>query len=235
MPNNISHRSLGGGLAEILLYGSIGNTRDGYDGITAKAFDEALKAISPATTLRLRISSPGGDTTEAMAIIAQLGHWRLNVGGRIVVHVDGIAASCGSWIAMVGDEILAAPDSLLMIHSAKGSAEALDHINSSMAGDYAAKSGAGRAQVDAWMADEHWFTAEEAVKVGFVDRIEGEALKLAAFDGLDGFGYRHIPTTIGQMATEYWAKRNPPTPPAASAQEIWGKWNSPVALRRGAK
>jgi uncharacterized protein (UPF0335 family) len=93
---------------------------------------------------------------------------------RKVVHIDGIAASIASAIAMVGDEIEIAESARLMVHEAHtaaiGEAEelrrvakTLDEISDTIADIYAARSGHPFNVVRKWMRETTWFTGKEAV------------------------------------------------------------------------
>lgn len=172
-----------GETAEVLLYDEIG-----YFGITAKEFVTRLQAIE-AETIHLRVNSPGGDVFDGLTIANALrGHQ-----AQVIVHVDGLAASIASIIALAGDEVRMAENAFLMIHDpftiAIGNAEdfrkvagTLDKVAGVLADTYRAKSGAETEQVKQWMADETWFTAQEAVDAGLADTAEAPSEARASFD-----------------------------------------------------
>ncbi len=78
---------------EIYIYDEIG-----YWGVTARQFVNDLKALGDVTHINLHINSPGGDVFDGIAIFNALKHH----GASITVHIDGLAASMASVIAMVG-------------------------------------------------------------------------------------------------------------------------------------
>src|SRR4051812_45026715 len=80
--------------AELLIYQDIG-----FWGMDSAQFARDLATIT-AATINVRINSNGGDVFAGIAIYNSL----INHGARIVVYVDGIAASIASVIAMAGDE-----------------------------------------------------------------------------------------------------------------------------------
>ncbi len=86
--------------AEIYLYGAIGGDWMG-EGITAKQFADDLKALGPVKKIDLRINSEGGSVFDGKAMYSLLNAHSAN----ITVHVDGLAASAASFIAMAGDTI----------------------------------------------------------------------------------------------------------------------------------
>lgn len=184
--------------AEFYVYDVIGADFWG-EGVTVKALVEALKATKGTKNLTVRINSPGGDVFEGQAILNQL-----NTSGRhITVHVDGLAASAASVIAMAGDEIKIAAGGQIMIHNAwtgqtgdaeehRKIADVLDVVSSQIAAIYAARTGKPQAEMQALMDAETWMTAEQALELGFATSIT-EAKRMAAFVDRSLFKYKNCP------------------------------------------
>ncbi len=169
---------------EIAIYDEIG-----AHGIQAKAFLEDLMALESAEALNLRINSPGGSVFDGIAIHNALKRHS----GKVTVHIDGIAASIASVIAMAGDEIVMPENAMMMIHDPSGlvwgtaadmraMAEALDKMRDGLVSAYRDKSGQSAEEIQDLMAKETWLTAEEAVEFGFADRMEKPVQMAAAFD-----------------------------------------------------
>ncbi|WP_104212298.1 head maturation protease, ClpP-related [Pectobacterium brasiliense] len=95
------------GAADIYIYDEIG-----YWGVTAKQFITDLEALGELSLINLHINSPGGDVFDGIAIFNALKH----CGAAITVHVDGIAASMASYIAMVGNPVIMPENTMMMIH-----------------------------------------------------------------------------------------------------------------------
>ncbi|WP_333743827.1 head maturation protease, ClpP-related [Streptomyces ardesiacus] len=157
--------------AEVMLYDEVG----GWFGATADEFIADLRGVT-APRMRLRINSPGGSVFEGIAIANALRAHPASV----TVQVDGIAASIASVIAMAGDRIEMAPNSMLMIHDASGvcmgnaadmeeMAELLDLISDNIADAYAARAGGTREEWRARMQAETWYLPEDAVDQGLAD------------------------------------------------------------------
>lgn len=177
-----------GSKGEIWLYDQIGASFWG-DGITAKSFQKDLSALGKVTNIDLRINSPGGDVFEGFAIYNQLAQHP----AEIDVYVDGVAASIASVIAMSGDKIRMAKNSMMMIHNPQGVAVGderemdrvkalLGQVKSNLTSTYVDRTGNKAADIEAWMDDETWFTAEAAVERGFADAVIGEQAVAACFD-----------------------------------------------------
>jgi ATP-dependent protease ClpP protease subunit len=184
-------------MAEILLYGVIG---DAFDKLDAATVTTAIRAASGP--LAVRINSPGGYVMEGLAIIEALRAYP----SKVTIHIDGLAASMASAIAMVGTETIMAESALMMIHkpwdSSIGNAEdlrrdaaKLDRIEAQMIGIYAKRTGLPEGEIATMLAAETWFSPEEALAAGFVTSIAAP-LKLAAMADVSAYGFRHTPDRL---------------------------------------
>lgn len=173
------------GRGEVYLYGPIGMSWFG-DGVTAKQFAKDLKDLGGVSAIDLRINSEGGSVPEAEAIYTHL----IEHKAKVTAHIDGMAASAASFIAMAGDEILISDSGFVMIHDARmldygtaddfrRAADLLDRTTDKIVKKYAMRTKNDEKKIRDWMKDETWFIGEEAVKNGFADKVV-ENLKVAA-------------------------------------------------------
>ncbi len=171
--------------AEIYLYGAIGGDWFG-EGVTAKQFADDLKALGSVKTIDLRINSEGGSVFDGKAMYSLLNEHK----AKIIVHIDGLAASAASFVAMAGDEIQIAEGGFVMVHNAfmiavgdaremRKSADMLDTVNNTIIDVYTTRTKGDRKAIAKLMDDETWMTSAEAVKNGFADKMV-ENLKVAA-------------------------------------------------------
>ncbi len=169
----------------------------GDDGVSAKQFAIDLKKHA-GKALAIRINSPGGDCFTATAIFNSLARHK----ARKTVHIDGLAASAASVIAMAGDEIIMPDNALMMVHrpyalvlgnaaDMQAMVEALDRVENSMVLAYK-RSRQPDARIKALLAAESWMSAREAVDLGFADRVT-EPVKIAASADFRSFPYKHAP------------------------------------------
>lgn len=180
-------------VAEILLYAQIGDSF-WEEGVTAKGFAEELKKLpSSIKEIHLRVNSPGGSVFEGMSIYENLRSQKTKHGRKIIAYVDGVAASIASIIIMAADEIIVGDGSMVMIHKPMGGVfgntteleriiNVLDKIEDQMISIYSKKTGQSRIEIAKALAEETWYTSEEAIEVGIADskfKAE-ETLKLAA-------------------------------------------------------
>lgn len=157
---------------DVLIYGDIGWEN------TAKDIQAQLNNFD-GEPVNVRISSPGGDVYEGIAILNVLRAYP----GEITVIIDSWAASAAAFIAVgAGGRVICRPNAELMIHRAwsffEGNADDVmkDHADLErqdikQANIFIEKAGG---TVDEWievMRAETWYTAEEALAAGLVDEI----------------------------------------------------------------
>lgn len=168
-----SENSEASGGVEISIYDEIG-----MGGVSAKDFLAEVKKYK-GQHIHLRINSVGGSVIEGAAIYNSL---RRHKGG-LTVHVDGLAASMASVIAMAGEEVFIAANALMMVHNPwsmsmgdaddlRKEADILDKLKNTLVNAYARKTGMEASTIASMMDDETWLDATEAVAMGFADEIE---------------------------------------------------------------
>ena len=102
------------GAGALTLYGEISDTSWFGDEVTPAAFLKDLEALGEIGALDVYINSPGGDVFAGYAIY----HMLRRHPARVTVHVDGLAASAASVVAMAGDRIVMPAASMMMVHRA---------------------------------------------------------------------------------------------------------------------
>lgn len=190
------------GIATLRLFEPI-DSWGGDWGVSALEFLEVLDQLDAASTeaIHLEINSPGGEVWEALAILNSL----RDFDAKVVAKVQGIAASCASFIACAADETIMSPNTQLMIHDAWGlcvgnaddmheTGDILGQVSDNIASVYAAKAGGSVEDWRTTMRDEAWYLAAEAVEAGLADSVAGEEPSDAdpadAFD-LKGIGLKY--------------------------------------------
>jgi ATP-dependent protease ClpP protease subunit len=150
----------------------------GAFGAGSKEFLSDLTKLS-GQHIHLRINSPGGSVIEGTAIYNAL---RRHEGG-LTVHIDAMAASMASVIAMAGKPVYMADNALLMIHNPwtvsvgeskdlRKEADLLDKLKVNLRNAYVRKTGMEADRITEMMDAETWLDAVEAVALGFADAIE---------------------------------------------------------------
>lgn len=172
---------------------------DSYWGANAADLVKALAAAGDKI-IHLHINSPGGDVFEARAMAAALVAHPANV----ITHIDGMAASAATYLALAGNEVRMTEGGLFMVHNSwtmamgdrtelRSTADLLEKIDGTLAADYARKTGASTDQVAEWMDAETWFTAAEAKEAGFIDSITANNKNASASAQWDLSAYANAP------------------------------------------
>jgi ATP-dependent protease ClpP protease subunit len=158
--------------AKLYVYDVIG----GYDQ-DASEFVQAVHGIT-AKTIDLHVNSPGGFVYDAVAMYEALKAHQATVN----VHIDGLAASAASFLAMAGDSVEIAKAGRVMVHDAQGIgiggpadmreyADLLDDVSDDISGYYADRAGGKPATWRAAMSATTWYSAQQAVDAGLADRV----------------------------------------------------------------
>jgi ATP-dependent Clp protease protease subunit len=216
---------------DIFLYDVIGDDFFGDGAATAKGLrDELLKADADEP-ITLRINSPGGDVMQAVAMLELLD----SHAGEVTARIDGMAASAASFIAAACSKVTMAKGGLYMIHNPwsvvvggadamRREADVLDKVRVNLAGQYASRTDKlSLEEIEAAMAAETWYTAEEALAAGLVDEISGSGAKALA----------KIPKRLGfkNAPKELVAPPRRPAPAAARGgkQQSIAAWRQRIA------
>lgn len=169
-----------GNTAELILYGEISESTWWGDEVTPQKFNEELQAIGEVDEITVRINSGGGDVFAAAAIYTRLKDHK----AKIIVKIDGWAASAATTIAMAGDEIQIANNGIFMIHDPafglfgyynaqdmEKMQEELEVIKKGIISAYQLKTGKTQEEISELMKETTWYTAQEAMDAGFVDSL----------------------------------------------------------------
>ncbi|MFU2811903.1 ClpP-like prohead protease/major capsid protein fusion protein [Pseudomonas aeruginosa] len=219
-----SIKALSRGVAEILLYDDIG-----VWGITAQQFARELKALGDLSLISLRIHSPGGDVFEGTAIYNLL----KNHPARVEAHVDGLAASMASVIAMAADTIYMPENAMMMVHRPWGIqggeaddmrryADLLEKIEGTMVAAYMAKTGKSEEDIKALLKAETWMDGREAVEAGFADQLTEPLAAAAQLTSKRMKEFAHMPEALKALmqprASTPAAAAPTPSPAAPTSQ-----------------
>jgi ATP-dependent protease ClpP protease subunit len=163
-------RNQAGGPTQLHIYDEIG-----FFGVSAA---DLMRDLADVTgDLEVHINSPGGEVWDGIAIYNSL-LARKNV----TVHIDGIAASIASVIAMAGNPVLIARNAQMMIHEGfamavgnaqdmRDLAEQLDKASNNIASIYSDHTGKPINYFREVMKAETWYDADECINEGLADRL----------------------------------------------------------------
>lgn len=202
---------------DIAIYDEIG-----FWGIYAVDFKNLLDSYRDVKTINLSIHSPGGSVFEGLAIYNML----RNHPATVNVHIDGLAASIASVIAMAGDSITIPENAFLMIHKPwnvsagdaeklRDDADLLDKVETSLLAAYRNKTGLPDDEITAMIAAETWMNGVEAVEKGFADSLAEPIEAAASFNSNLMTRFTTMTDPVKDKKPGNGKKPDPATPPAA--------------------
>lgn len=167
------------------LIGFVGSSTINYAELKAR-LDTA-----PPGPINVRICSPGGSFSEALAI------YRLfRDRGGVTAYIHGMTASAATIIAMGAARVVMAPESVMLIHCTSAFVDIWEQSNAAdllrtisdldssrndlltfdavLADLYAARTHRPAAEMATLMKEERWLTASEALQLSLIDEIQGE-------------------------------------------------------------
>ena len=154
---------------------------------SAESFRQKLSEMNDIDKINIYINSKGGDVFEGIGIYSQLKRHK----AKKVVHIDALAASISSVIAMAGDEVIMGECANMMIHpvwaavagnakTLREQADVLDKLTESVKNAYRSRCGKklSEEKLNEFMSgDETWLSAEECIRYGLADRTTAEQEK----------------------------------------------------------
>lgn len=158
--------------AKVYVYDVIG----GWD-LDASSFVRDVHQLD-ADAIDLHVNSPGGLVFDAVSMFEALAAHPATVDA----HVDGLAASAASFLAMAADSVDIAKAGRFMIHDAQGLAygpaadlreyaDLLDAVSDDIAQVYADHAGGKQTDWRTAMLATTWYSSADAVKAGLADRV----------------------------------------------------------------
>ena len=149
-----------------------------------------LEAENPEKDISLYINSPGGSVTDGLAIYDTMQYVRNDVSTICL----GLAASMGQFLLCAGapGKRYALPHSRILMHQPSGQmqgqaadiaiqAEQIVYLKRMMAERIAKHTGQPVERIEADSDRDRWFTAQEALDYGFIDKvIDRSTMNLAA-------------------------------------------------------
>ena len=189
--------------AEISIFGDVGASWWG-DSVTLADFKKDFDAIKDRDSIKLMINSPGGDVWDGMGIYNLIS----SVRQKVTVEVMGLAASIASIIALSGNELIMGESSYFMIHrpwsfsmgtsdELRKDAGLLDKIEDQLVAIYEQHTAMTEDELKTAMSEETWYTADEAVEIGFAAGVADYGQMAASYD-ISRYKYAHVPAEMAE-------------------------------------
>ena len=188
----------------VRIYDEIG----GY-GVKASTLTDEINACGNASEIHLLIYSPGGYIFEGLAIYNAL----KNHPAKKIVHIEGMAASMASFIAMCGDHIVMPENAMMMIHAPRGVtagvsgdvrrfADLMDKLGDTMAETYAGITGRSKQEITSMMEAETWMDGNECKANGFADEVIPAITAMARIESKRIGDFSNMPEKIKSMISQ---------------------------------
>lgn len=156
----------------LYVYGEIVSEKWSNSDVDIADFKQAITDIPNGAKLNMYVNSVGGNVFATSAMVSMLQRAQAR-GVTIDAYIDGLSASCASWLAMVADNINIYKNSVMMIHKPMimsfGNAndlqkdiEVLNKIEDGVIIPiYESKAKSETAVIKELMSAETWLTAKE--------------------------------------------------------------------------
>lgn len=196
---------------ELYVYGDIigGSEKWSDDDVTFKDFSDTLTNIAPNSSLNVYVNSGGGSVFTTQAIISLLQRAKDTKNIVVNCYIDGLGASCASWLPMIANNIYVYPQSIMMIHKpmsiAFGNAndmqkqiDILDKLeNDVMIPCYMNKANElTEEQLKQMLSNETWLNADEICKYFNATLLESDKEIVACSNSKYFDKYNNIPKDI---------------------------------------
>lgn len=197
--------------SELYLYGAIVSDKWFEDEVTSKDFIDVIENLSANSTLEVYINSPGGEVFVTQSIISILKRAKATKNITLDCYIDGLGASCASWLPMLADNLYIYNGSMLMLHKPmtfcwganandlRKEIELLDKIEESeMIPMYMSKAKETLTEevLKDMLSNETWLTADEIENYFNVTRLESKKQLVACIDKDLFKNYKNVPKNL---------------------------------------
>lgn len=152
--------------------------------LRAEQASRGLEGIHPPIPIWLHVNSGGGSLFDALSIADQIGQ----IGSPVYSIVEGFAASAATIISMSCHERYITKSSFMMIHQLsagswgtyeqiKDNVKVLDMSMELLRSFYANHSKIQPEEVEELLRHDSWFSAQDCLERGMVDKIQGQGPK----------------------------------------------------------
>jgi ATP-dependent protease ClpP protease subunit len=180
-----------GNIGEIYIWGDITSMKWWDEDVTPQDIKKALDEMGDVTKVKVSVNSYGGECDAGILIYNILDDYRKRKNISIDVTIDGVAASMGGVIAMVGDKVTMHDNAILMLHKPMGvalgnsdemrkQADVLDKYEQRLINIFMSRFKGTEDELKEIISAETWYLADEAKERGFVDEVIPTPLKAVA-------------------------------------------------------
>lgn len=194
----------GDNIGELYIYGDIVSYQWWDEDVAPTSFKDDLDSLSDKDTINIYLNSPGGSVFAGQTIYSMIKRHKANVN----IHIDGLAASIASVIAMAGNKVIMPKNAMMMIHNPwtwsagnaqdfRKQADDLDKIKESILEAYLSKAkNIDRDKLSELMDGETWLTAQECYDYGLCDELVEDNEAVASISSELFNNYTNVPKNL---------------------------------------
>lgn len=230
--------------SELYLYGAIVSEKWSDDDIDFKDFKNAIDNLNNDSTLEVYVNSPGGEVFVTQSIISLLKRAKATKNITLDCYIDGLGASCASWLPMIADNLYIYDGSMLMLHKPMSSLffanaddmkkeiELLDKIESQMIENYMARAKETLTEetLKDMLSKETWLTADEIENYFNVTRLNTSKQLVACLDKELMDKYKNVPEELKEKQEEPETTEEVPKDDKESEEEEKKKLENKIKL-----
>lgn len=191
---------------ELYLYGAIVSDKWDDTEVDFMDFKNAIENLK-SNTLNIYVNSPGGDVFTTSSIVSFLQRAK-DKGITINAYIDGLGASCSSWLPMISDNVYIYEQSVLMIHKPMSFAygnsnelaktiEILDKLEDEVIIPlYMKKCKKSKEEIKNLIDKESWFTSKEIADLFDVTLLSDERKIACCVDDELFKKYKNVPKSL---------------------------------------
>lgn len=184
-----------------------------------KDFKEELDNLGDISDLNIYLNTPGGEVFVASTMCSMLQRLK-DKGTKIQTFVDGLCASAGTFLLMMGDDINMYQNSMIMIHkpvaSCRGNTsefqKCIDLLNtiesSTMIPLYMKKALKSEEEIRGKIDSESWMGATEASMYFDINILEDTNKAVACVDKNVFKNYKNVPSSLKKLLNKTEEKQD---------------------------
>lgn len=202
---------------ELFLNGAIigGSKKDDETDVIFNDFKNTLDSMNNGSTLKLNISSPGGDVMATQNIMCLLSNAKTQKNIKIESYIT-LGASCASWLPTISDKMYVYENnSMVMLHlpytlmignrnELSKEIDLLTKIENQMIGNYMSKvkEGVTEEQLRNMLEAETWLTGEEFIEIFDAELLPTTSKMVACADMNVLDKYKNVPDNLKELMNE---------------------------------
>lgn len=192
-----------------------------WEGDGQRVISQVKDVLENNADVEVRIHTPGGSVFDGNLIFNHLVKFQ----SKIDVIIEGMAASMGSILMLVGRSVKMCENGFVMIHAPFGyvagtakdfasASKLLMSMEKNFIKKYMGKTNKPEEEVKTWLDGDNWFDAEEALELGLIDEIVDSTLEI---ENIEAYKKMNVAALLSGFKAE---QKAPTIPTPTQAKQI---------------